>query len=246
MNTQIKESELKDHSVVALNDWLEASAQLLVKEKELTKMRDEAARQRRALPWTKVEQDYVFHGPDGDVKLSELFGGKSQLIIYHAMWGPNDDSPCPGCSFVMDHIDAARLRFQQHDIAFAAVSRAPLGHFAEFKKRMGWKFRWLSSDGTSFNFDYDVSFRREDLDKGDVRYNFKVQKLRSEEQPGLSSFYKNENGEMFRTYSTYERGLDMLLGAYNFIDLTAKGRNEASAMEWIPENWIEIHDQDKD
>ncbi|HLK13217.1 MAG TPA: thioredoxin family protein [Fimbriimonadaceae bacterium] len=245
MNTQIKESEIKDHSVVPREEWYAASAQLLVKEKELSRMRDEVARQRRALPWTKVEEDYVFHGPDGDVKLSELFDGKSQLLIYHAMWGPDDDEACWGCSIVMDHIDAARLRFQHHDIAFAAVSRGPLSHFAEFKQRMGWKFRWLSSDGNTFNYDFNVSFRREDLDGGDVMYNFKNQKLRSEEQPGLSAFYKNDKGEIFRTYSTYERGLDLLIGAYNFIDLTAKGRNEASAMDWIPANWLELHDQDK-
>ena len=245
MNTQIKETESKVHPVVALSDWLAESAQLLIKEKELTKLRDEVARQRQALPWVKVHEDYQFHGPDGEVKLSELFEGKSQLLIYHAMWGPNDDSPCGGCSYVMDHIDAARLRFQHHDIAFAAVSRASLSRFRAFKERMGWKFRWLSSDGTSFNFDFGVSFRREDLDRGDVYYNFKTQKLRSEDQPGMSAFYRNEAGEIFRTYSTYERGLDLLMGAYNFIDLTAKGRNEASPMDWIPANWIELHDQDR-
>ncbi|MGO8671242.1 MAG: DUF899 domain-containing protein [Capsulimonadaceae bacterium] len=238
MQTQIQESELKDHSVVATDEWYAAGAELLVKEKELTRMRDQVAQLRRALPWTRVKEDYVLHGPDGDVKLSELFDGKSQLVIYHAMWGPKDDSPCEGCSFVMDHIDAARLHFEHHDIAFAAVSRGPLTHFADFKTRMGWKFRWLSSDGTSFNFDYGVSFRREDLDKGDVFYNFKMQKLRSEDQPGLSAFYKNENGEVFRTYSTYERGLDLLLGAYNYIDLTARGRNEKHGMDWVA-----IHDQ---
>ena len=238
MQTVIRESELKDHPVISVDDWYEASAELLIREKELTKMRDSVACLRREMPWTKVTQDYILHGPDGNVNLSELFDGKSQLIIYHAMWGPNDDSPCPGCSFVMDHIDAARLHFEHHDIAFAAVSRAPLGHFAEFKNHMGWKFRWLSSDGTSFNFDYGVSFRREDLDKGDVFYNFKMQKLKSEDQPGLSAFYKNDQGELFRTYSTYERGLDLLLGAYNYIDLTAKGRNEKSPMDWVA-----IHDQ---
>lgn len=238
MPTQTREPGMANHSVVPIDDWYKAGAQLLVKEKGLTRMRDEVARERRALPWTKVKEDYVFHGPNGDVKLSELFDGKSQLIIYHAMWGPNDDGPCEGCSFIMDHIDAARLHFEHHDIAIAAVSRAPLSHFALFKKRMGWQFRWLSSDGTSFNFDYGVSFRREDLDKGDVFYNFKMQKLRSEEQPGLTAFYKNEKGEIFRTYSTYERGLDMLLGAYNFIDLTAKGRDEQHGMDWV-----QIHDQ---
>jgi predicted dithiol-disulfide oxidoreductase (DUF899 family) len=155
------------------------------------------------------------------------------------MWGPNDDSPCEGCSFVMDHIDAARMHFEHHDIAFAAVSRGPLSRFADFKKRMGWKFRWLSSDGTSFNFDYGVSFRREDLTKGDVFYNFKMQKLRGEDQPGLSAFFKNEKGEIYRTYSTYERGLDLLMGAYNYIDLTAKGRDEKHGLG----DWVEIHDE---
>ncbi len=152
MPTQIQEPEIANHPAVNIDDWKAASAKLLVKEKEFTRMRDDIARQRRELPWTKVKEDYTFHGPNGDVKLSELFDGKSQLIIYHAMWGPNDDEPCPGCSFVMDHIDAARQHFEHHDIAFAAVSRAPFGHFADFKKRMGWQFRWLSSDGTNIQF----------------------------------------------------------------------------------------------
>lgn len=225
MNTQIKESELTNHSVIAIDDWLSAGAKLLVKEKELTRMRDEVARQRRALPWTKVEEDYTFHGPDGEVKLSELFDGKSELLIYHAMWGPSDTKNCSGCSYVMDHIDAARQHFETDDIAFAAVSRAPLDRFADYKRQKGWTFRWLSSDGSSFNFDFGVSFRREDLDRRNVFYNFRMQKLRSEEQPGISAFYKNEKGEIFRTYSSYERGLDLLMGANNFIDLTARGRS---------------------
>jgi len=241
MPTRIDESGLKNHPTVAVDDWYAAGAELLVKEKALTRLRDEVAALRRELPWTPVTEDYVFHGPDGAVKLSELFDGKSQLLIYHAMWGPNSDGPCPGCSFVMDHIDGARLHFEHHDIAFATVSRAPLSRFAEFQQRMGWTFRWLSSDGSTFNYDFGVSFRREDLDQGEVFYNFKPQKLRGEDQPGLTAFYKNEDGEIFRTYSTYERGLDILLGAYNFIDLTAKGRNEKHGMEWV-----EIHDQYKD
>ena len=239
MITQIQEPELKRLPAVSLNDWLQASAQLLVKEKELTKMRDEVARQRRALPWTLVEEEYVFHGPSGGVRLSELFDGKSQLLVYHAMWGPNADSPCEGCSFVMDHIDGARQHFEHHDIAFAAVSRAPLSKFADFKKRMGWTFRWLSSDGTTFNYDFGVSFRREDLDRGDVYYNFRTQKLKGEDQPGLTAFYRDERGDIYRTYSTYERGLDLLMGAYNFIDLTPKGRDEANAEGW----WVKIHDE---
>lgn len=238
MKTQIKESELTDHSVVSFADWNKASQEFLAKEKEFTKLRDELSILRRTLPWTAVKEDYVFHGPNGDVKLSELFDGKSQLIIYHAMWGPNDDSPCPGCSFVMDHIDSARSHFENHDIAFAAVSRGPLGHFSEFKKRMGWTFPWLSSDGSSFNFDCGVSFKPEDLEKGEVSYNFTMQKIKSHDLPGLSAFYKNEKGEIFRTYSSYDRGLDLLLGAYNYIDLTAKGRNEEFGMEWV-----KLHDE---
>lgn len=238
MQTQVKTPTLAGHPVVNAQEWIAASQELLAKEKAFTKLRDELSQQRRGLPWTPVKEDYVFHGPAGDVKLSDLFEGKSQLIIYHAMWGPTDDSPCPGCSFVMDHIDGARLHFDHHDIAFAAVSRAPLARFAPFKERMGWQFPWLSSDGTTFNFDYGVSFHAEDLAAGEVSYNFKMQKIKSHDLPGLSVFYRDENGNIYRTYSSYDRGLDILLGAYNYIDLTPRGRFEQSPMDWV-----NIHDE---
>jgi len=206
---------------------------LLKKEKEFTRARDAMSALRRDLPWVKVDTEYVFESPEGPVSLSELFKGRSQLIVYHFMFAPGWDEGCSGCSFVSDHVDGARQHFEHHDVAFAAVSRAPLADFEAFKKRMGWTFTWVSSNGNNFNYDYGVSFRREDLDKGPVMYNFTVQKLNSEEQPGLTVFTKDEDGTIYRTYSTYERGLDMLVGAYNYLDLTPQGRNETGPMSWM-------------
>jgi predicted dithiol-disulfide oxidoreductase (DUF899 family) len=233
MSSQISETELQNHPVISNDKWIEAGAKLLVKEKELSHMRDQVAKLRRELPWVPVEQDYVFEGPDGKVKLSELFKGKNQLIIYHCMWGFDDDDGCPGCSLIMDHVDSARQHFEHHDIAFAAISHAPVSKFIAFKKKMGWTFPWLSSAENTFNYDFGVSYKREDLSKGPVLHNFTMQKLNGEEQPGLSAFFKNDRGEIFRTYSTYERGLDLLIGAYNYIDLTAEGRNESGPMDWV-------------
>lgn len=221
------------HPVVSQEEWFAASQALLEKEKEFTRARDALSAQRRELPWVKVEKDYVFEGPEGPVSLAELFDGKSQLIVYHCMYAPGWDEGCPGCSFVMDHADAARQHFENHDVAYVAISRAPLAEFRAFKERMGWTLRWISSSGNDFNYDYHVSFRREDLDRGPVTYNFKEQKLRGEEQPGLTAFIKDEEGNIYRTYSTYERGLDLLIGAYNYLDLTAKGRNETGTMSWV-------------
>ena len=224
---------IENHPVVTREQWLEASRELLRKEKELTRFRDKVSRLRRELPWVRVEKEYTFDSPEGPATLSDLFGDKSQLIVYHFMYGPGWEEGCPGCSFVSDHVDAARRHFEHHDIAYVAVSRAPLAEFLPFKKRMGWTFRWVSSNGTDFNYDYSVSFRREDLDGGPVLYNFTMQKLNGDEQPGLSVFFKDAEGRVYHTYSTYERGLDLLLGAYNFIDLAPKGRDEASPMEWV-------------
>lgn len=231
--TTIDTNELANHPVVSESDWIAASAEFLAKEKEFTKLRDELNRKRRALPWTKVEKNYIFEGPDGPQSLSDLFEGKSQLLVYHQMYGPDWQEGCTGCSMVCDHVDAARQHFEQKDIAFVSISRAPLEVFAPFKERMGWKFKWLSSAGNTFNYDYQASFKPEDYDKGPVLYNFKMQKLSSEEQPGLSVFYKDAEGNIYRTYSTYERGLDLLIGAYNYIDLTPKGRGESGPMDWV-------------
>lgn len=227
-----------NHKVVSQSEWIAASQELLKKEKEFTHARDAMSATRRELPWTKVEKDYVFEGPDGSVSLSDLFHGRSQLIIYHFMYAPGWDEGCSGCSFVSDHFDAARQHFEHNDLALAVVSRAPLADFEEFKKRMGWSFTWVSSNKNDFNYDFGASFRRSDLDSGPVMYNFVVQKLNGEEQPGLTVFTKDAEGNIYRTYSSYERGLDMLIGAYNFLDLTPKGRNESGPM-----SWMKLHDQ---
>jgi len=231
-----------EHEIVSQKDWLEASAELLAKEKELTKQRDEVGKLRRNLPWVRVEKDYVFEGPNGKETLSDLFGGRSQLITYHFMYEPGDLEGCPGCSFVCDHTDAANLHLPHNDVTLLAVSRAPLGEFLPYKKRMGWNFKWVSSAGTDFNYDFGVSYKREDLDRGKVLHNFTIQKLNGEEQPGLSVFYKDPEGNIFHTYSSYERGLDILIGAYNWLDLTPLGRNEPEGGM----SWMKLHDQYQD
>ncbi len=229
------------HQVVSPEQWLAAGSEFLKREKEFTRAREELNAARRELPWVKVETDYVFESPEGPVSLSDLFNGRSQLIVYHFMYAPGDKDGCPGCSFVCDHVDSARQHFEHNDVAYAVVSRGPSADFQAFKKRMGWTFRWVSSNANSFNYDFGVSFRKEDLEKGPVWFNFKMQKLRGTEQPGLTVFTKDAEGNIYRTYSTYERGLDLLIGAHNYLDLTPKGRNENGPMSWMT-----FHDRYKD
>ena len=229
------------HAVVSPSEWIEASQKFLVKEKEFTRLREDLSRQRRELPWTRVDKDYVFEGPNGAVTLADLFDGRSQLIVYHFMFGPGWDEGCSGCSFVCDHVDAARQHFEHNDLSFVAVSRAPLAEFLPYKKRMGWTFDWVSSAGNEFNYDFGASFRKQDLEKGPVMFNFKMQTIKGDEQPGLTVFFKDTDGTVYRTYSSYERGLDLLVGAYNFIDLTPIGRNESGPMDWMRR-----HDQYED
>lgn len=229
---------MQEQAVVSEQEWVAARQELLKKEKELTRHIDEVSRLRQALPWVKVEKKYTFEGPEGPVSLSELFDGRSQLIVYHFMYAPEWDEGCSGCSFLADHFDGPRQHFEHHDVTLVAVSRAPLAKLEAFKKRMGWTFRWVSSDDGDFNYDYHASYRRKDLDAGPVFHNFTTQKLTGEDQPGLSVFIKDQNGEIFHTYSSYERGLDILVGVHNFLDLTPKGRNEDSAM-----NWVRLHDE---
>ncbi len=224
----------KQHKVVSLQEWLSARKELLKAEKEFTRQRDAIAAKRRELPWVKVEKSYVFDGPNGKQSLADLFRGKSQLIVYHFMLGPGWEQGCPSCSFLGDHFDGSLVHLNARDIAFSAVSRATLPEIAAFKKRMGWKFPWVSSNQNDFNYDYHVSFTKEELAQGQVAYNYTKQKFPSEEAPGLSVFYKNEATEIFHTYSTYGRGLDILLGAYNFMDMTPKGRDEEGhGMAWV-------------
>ncbi len=227
--------------VVSPTDWLAARKELLKKEKELTRLRDEVSRQRRELPWERVEKDYVFEGPDGKETLADLFGGKSQLIVYHFMFGPGWEEGCPSCSFMSDHIDASLVHLAARDVNLVVISRAPLAQIEAFKKRMGWRFKWISSYGTNFNYDYHVSFTKEELAKGKMYYNYGMQQFPSEEGPGTSVFYRDEAGKIFHTYSSYARGLDMLIGAYNWLDLAPKGRDEGGLAHTMA--WVRHHDK---
>ena len=230
-------SEKLNTKVASPAEWLAARKELLAKEKEFTRLRDELSRRRRELPWEKVEKNYVFDGPKGKMKLADLFDGRSQLIVYHFMFGPEWKEGCPSCSFLADHFDGARIHMAQRDVTLAVISRATLPEIEAFKKRMGWRFPWVSSFGSDFNFDYGVSFSKDEKGNGKRPYNYGTIDFPQEEGPGLSVFYRDEQGEIFHTYSTYARGLDMLLTAYNFIDLTPKGRDEEGmvphAMAWV-------------
>jgi predicted dithiol-disulfide oxidoreductase (DUF899 family) len=223
-------------TIVSPAEWLAARKQHLIKEKELTRLRDEVSRLRRELPWVKVEKRYVFDGPEGKETLADLFDGRSQLIVYHFMFGPGWEQGCPSCSLLSDHIDGAAVHLAHRDVTLLVVSRAPLAQIEAFQARMGWRFKWVSSYGSDFNHDYHVSFTKEGTAKGEVDYNYDVQPFPSEEAPGASVFYKDADGDVFHTYSSYARGLDILIGAYNYLDLVPKGRDEdglAFSMAWV-------------
>ena len=215
------------HRIATREEWLAERKALLAKEKALTRARDALAEERRALPWVRVEKDYAFDGPDGPVSLAELFAGRSQLVVYHFMFGPDWEEGCVGCSFLADHVDGARQHFEQNDVSFVAVSRAPFAKIDVFRRRMGWRFRWVSSAGSDFNFDFHVSFTPERKVDGKVFYNFEmVDDPGTDELPGTSVFAKDETGAVFHTYSHYARGGELQLGAYAYLDLVPKGRNE--------------------
>ncbi|MFZ0277252.1 MAG: thioredoxin family protein [Candidatus Sulfotelmatobacter sp.] len=235
MTTLATSTGIQGHEVVSSKEWITSRKELLRKEKEFTRLRDELSQQRRELPWEKVEKEYVFDGPNGKVTLADLFGGKSQLIIYHFMFGPGWEAGCPSCSYLADHFDGSLVHLANRDVTLAVISRAPMPQIDAFKKRMGWQFRWVSSFANDFNRDYHVSFTKEEA-KGKVSYNYEMTEFPSEEAPGASVFYKNDAGEIFHTYSAYARGLDILVGAYNFLDLAPKGRDEdglAFSMAWV-------------
>jgi predicted dithiol-disulfide oxidoreductase (DUF899 family) len=228
-------NEINDPRIVSEREWLVARNDLLTREKELTRLRDEVSRHRRELPWVKIDKEYVFDGPDGKVTLADLLDGRSQLLVYHFMFGPGWEEGCKSCSYLADHFDGANWHLPHRDVTFVVVSRARLAEIEPFKKRMGWRFKWLSSHGNDFNFDYHVSATEDEKAAGKAHYNYRTDELMSEEMPGLSVFYKDENGDVFHTYSTYARGLDMLVGTYNFLDLVPKGRDENpdSTMDWV-------------
>jgi predicted dithiol-disulfide oxidoreductase (DUF899 family) len=229
------------HNVVSQSEWLKARKALLAKEKEFSKTRDALSAARRDLPWTLIEKNYVFDGPNGKETLSDLFGGKSQLMIYHFMLGPGWVQGCPSCSFLADHFDGAVIHLAQRDVSLVVVSRAPLAEIEAYKKRMGWKFKWVSSFGNDFNRDFHVSFAPEEKARGKIEYNYELTEFPSEEAPGLSAFIKAEGGDVLHTYSSYARGLDTLVGTYNFLDMAPKGRDEG-ALPWTMA-WVRRHDE---
>jgi predicted dithiol-disulfide oxidoreductase (DUF899 family) len=233
---------VENHKVVSHKEWLIARKKLLVKEKRFSRLRDALNQQRRKLPWVKVEKEYVFDGPNGKETLADLFCGKSQLIVYHFMFGPGWKEGCPHCSFWADHYDSVNVHLGQRDTTFAVISRAPWKEIAPFKKRMGWKFKWLSSFGSDFNFEFGVSFTPEEIESGVLPYNYSKVKMKIDEKEGVSAFYKDSNGEIYHTYSSYARGIDLMNTTYNFLDLTAKGRDENPDN---PQDWVRYHDKYK-
>ena len=225
----------KKHHVVSHEEWLSARRALLAKEKEITRQRDRLSEERRALPWVKIEKSYSFDGPNGRETLVDLFEGRSQLIVYHFMYGPDWSEGCKSCSFWADNFNGAVEHLKARDVTMIAVSRAPYPTLKAFEKRMGWRFKWVSSLGSDFNYDFQASFTPEQQ-KGKVFYNFEKQEFPSDEAPGISVFYKDEAGTIFHTYSCYARGLDAVNGAYQLLDLVPKGRDEAAlpwSMAWV-------------
>jgi predicted dithiol-disulfide oxidoreductase (DUF899 family) len=230
------------HKVVSHDEWIAARKAYLVEEKAFSRARDALARKRRELPWEKVDKNYVFDTAAGKQSLAELFGGKSQLIVYHFMLGPGWEAGCPSCSYLADHFDGAVIHLAERDVSFVVVSRAPLAEVQAFQRRMGWRFKWVSSFGGDFNQDYQVSFTPQEKAGGKVFYNYEfIESFPSEERPGASVFYKNAAGEIFHTYSTYGRGLDILIGTYHFLDLAPKGRDE-DGLAWSMA-WVRHHDR---
>ena len=224
------------HPIVSRDQWMAERQALLAHEKALTQHQDRIAAERRALPWTRPAQDYVFDTQAGPRRLSELFQGRRQLLVQHFMFGPGWEQGCKSCSFMADHLDGMRPHLAQRDITVLAVSRAPLAQIEAFKRRMGWQFDWVSSHGSDFNRDFHVSFTPEDRVDGEVFYNFHRTAFPQEEAPGISVFCKDEAGEVFHTYSTFGRGVEVMMGTYGLIDLTPRGRDEgalAYTMEWV-------------
>jgi predicted dithiol-disulfide oxidoreductase (DUF899 family) len=229
-------SQIDSHRVVSRDEWIVARKAHLKNEKALTRMRDLVARERRELPWVKVEKEYVFDTPEGKRTLAELFGTNSQLIVHHFMFGPDWDAGCPSCSLEADHAEGGIVHLANHDVSYVRVSRAPLNRLEAYRKRMGWTARWVSSQGSDFNFDFQVSFTPEDVNAGRLYYNYQTiedPKYFSEELPGLSVFYKDERGAVFHTYSSYARGNEEVIGAFVYLDITPNGRNEKEIMDWV-------------
>jgi predicted dithiol-disulfide oxidoreductase (DUF899 family) len=229
----------ESHAVVSHEEWLAARTELLAKEKEFSRLRDELTEQRRRLPWEAVTKDYVFDGASGRQSLPELFEGRSQLVVYHFMFHPDDEAGCPHCSIRADGFDGIPVHLSQRDVTFVAVSRAPLATLAAYQKRMGWRFKWVSSGGTSFNFDCGVSFTPEEMAGKSAFFNYRRQFPGRSEREGHSVFYKNASGAVFHTYSAYDRGNEMLANHYHYLDIVPKGRDEGDRGPF----WVRRHDE---
>jgi len=227
--------------VVSREEWLAARRLHLERDKELTRSRDRLSAERRELPWVRVDKAYHFPGPNGEETLADLFAGGSQLIVYHFMFGPGWEEGCKSCSYLADHFDGAAIHLAQRDVKLVVVSRAPMPQIAAFQRRMGWRFHWVSSFGSDFNRDYRVSFTPDEMASGEVEYNFVKGPFPVEEAPGASVFYRDVSGEVFHTYLTYARGLDILVGAYNFLDIAPKGRDEDDLDFTM--SWVRHHDR---
>jgi predicted dithiol-disulfide oxidoreductase (DUF899 family) len=234
-----KEMHMESPKIVSHEEWLKARQDLLAAERELTHHRDALTRRRMAMPWERVQKSYVFEAPEGRRTLAELFDGRRQLMVQHFMLGPGWKQGCPSCSFMADHTDGMNVHLAHRDVTFLAVSRAPLAEIERFRSRMGWRFKWVSSHGSDFNYDFGVSFTPEEKTKGQVCYNYALQSFESEELPGISVFYKDDAGDVFHTYSTYRRGVEAMMGTYSLLDLTPKGRDERDG----PMAWVRHHDR---
>ena len=230
------------HRIVSQGEWFAARQQLLLKEKEFTRLRDQLAAQRRDLPWVRIEKTYVFDTPDGKQTLADLFDGRSQLILKHFMLAPGQTSPCVGCSFEVDHLEGILVHLEHNDVAYVAVARAPLAEIEVVKRRMCWRFRWVSSFGSDFNYDFHVSFTPEQIANGATYYNYQSGGVAMEDLSGRSIFYKDADGEIFHTYSSFGRGGEDLLGAYRYFDLMPKGRNETGPYHNM-HDWLRHHDR---
>ncbi len=232
---------MQAHKIVSRDEWIAARQELLAKEKELLRAKDKLREQTRELPWVKVDKNYVFEGPNGKETLGDLFAGRSQLVVKHFMMAPGWKEGCLGCSFGADQVDGSVVHLVNHDVMFVAISRAPYAEIAAYHKRMGWTFKWVSSYGSDFNFDYNVSFTEADKARGKVFYNFTTMDYMVDEMPGYSIFYKDEAGDIFHTYSAFARGTELLGGVYGFLDVTPNGRNEPPGGNLT--DWVKRHDE---
>jgi predicted dithiol-disulfide oxidoreductase (DUF899 family) len=233
---------MTQHQIVTHDQWIAARKELLAKEKEFTRWRDQLSAERRALPWVKVEKPYVFDGPDGKETLADLFSGHSQLIVKHFMLGPGWSEGCVGCSFELDHVDGILMHLAQRDVGYVAVSRAPFAEIEPFRKRMGWHVKWVSSYGNDFNYDFNVSFTPEQIAAGEGYYNYAKGKVPIDEMSGRSVFTKEADGSVFHTYSSYGRGGEDFLGTYRYLDIVPKGRDETGPRGNLSD-WARHHDR---